>query len=231
MDRARPMQRCRRRDRRRRHGRREPRAGACGARPRGRADRGASVRPVGQPSFDDRTTALSNASRRIFEALGVWPLLEREAAAIRPIHVSDAGASASRASTRRSRGRARSATSSSIASSARRCGSGSDRAPCGSWRRRGCAACSSSTGGSASIAIWAAQDTRYGRSAARRRRGRRAIGAARSSRHRASTWDYEQTALVTNVLTAALPRSRRLRALHALGPAGGAADDAKDGSG
>ena len=45
----------------------------------------------GQPSFDDRTTALSNGSRRIFEALGVWPLLEREATPIRRIHVSDRG--------------------------------------------------------------------------------------------------------------------------------------------
>ncbi|HEX4973217.1 MAG TPA: FAD-dependent oxidoreductase, partial [Steroidobacteraceae bacterium] len=41
----------------------------------------------GQPSFDDRTTAISNGSRRIFEALRVWPLLEREATAIRRIHV------------------------------------------------------------------------------------------------------------------------------------------------
>jgi 2-octaprenyl-6-methoxyphenol hydroxylase len=45
----------------------------------------------GQPSFDDRTTALSNGSRRIFEALRVWPLLDREATAIRRIHVSDRG--------------------------------------------------------------------------------------------------------------------------------------------
>jgi 2-octaprenyl-6-methoxyphenol hydroxylase len=45
----------------------------------------------GQPSFDDRTTAISNGSRRIFEALRVWPLLEREATAIRRIHVSDRG--------------------------------------------------------------------------------------------------------------------------------------------
>lgn len=44
-----------------------------------------------QPSFDDRSTALSNGSRRIFEALGVWPLIEREATAIRRIHVSDRG--------------------------------------------------------------------------------------------------------------------------------------------
>ena len=44
-----------------------------------------------QPSFDERTTALGNASRRIFEGLGVWDQLSREAAAIRAIHVSDAG--------------------------------------------------------------------------------------------------------------------------------------------
>jgi 2-octaprenyl-6-methoxyphenol hydroxylase len=43
------------------------------------------------PSFDDRTTALSNGSRRIFEGLGVWPLLEREATPIRRIHISDQG--------------------------------------------------------------------------------------------------------------------------------------------
>ena len=44
-----------------------------------------------QPSFDDRTTALGNASRRIFEALGVWPRIAPEASPIRTIHVSDAG--------------------------------------------------------------------------------------------------------------------------------------------
>ena len=44
-----------------------------------------------QPSFDDRTTALGNASRRIFESLGVWPDIAPQAAGIRTIHVSDAG--------------------------------------------------------------------------------------------------------------------------------------------
>jgi 2-octaprenyl-6-methoxyphenol hydroxylase len=44
-----------------------------------------------QPSFDERTTALGNASRRIFEALGVWQRMEPQAAAIRSIHVSEAG--------------------------------------------------------------------------------------------------------------------------------------------
>jgi 2-octaprenyl-6-methoxyphenol hydroxylase len=44
-----------------------------------------------QPSFDDRATALGNASRRIFQALGVWPAIAPEAAPIRTIHVSDAG--------------------------------------------------------------------------------------------------------------------------------------------
>jgi len=46
---------------------------------------------ITQPSFDDRTTALGNASRRIFQALGVWPAIAPRAAAIRTIHVSDAG--------------------------------------------------------------------------------------------------------------------------------------------
>lgn len=44
-----------------------------------------------QPSFDERSTALSNGSRRIFEQLGVWSLIEREATPIRRIHVSDRG--------------------------------------------------------------------------------------------------------------------------------------------
>ena len=46
---------------------------------------------AGQPSFDDRTTALSNGSRRIFAGIGVWPLVEREATPIRRIHISDQG--------------------------------------------------------------------------------------------------------------------------------------------
>lgn len=44
-----------------------------------------------QPSFDERTTALGNGSRQIFESLGVWQDMARESAAIRSIHVSDAG--------------------------------------------------------------------------------------------------------------------------------------------
>ena len=44
-----------------------------------------------QPSFDERTTALGNASRRIFEGLGVWERMRHEAAPIRAIHVSEAG--------------------------------------------------------------------------------------------------------------------------------------------
>ncbi len=44
-----------------------------------------------QPSFDERSTALGNASRRIFQQLGVWEQIAREAAAIRTIHVSEAG--------------------------------------------------------------------------------------------------------------------------------------------
>jgi len=43
-----------------------------------------------QPSFDERTTALGNASRRIFEGLGVWRDMQTCAAPIRTIHVSEA---------------------------------------------------------------------------------------------------------------------------------------------
>jgi len=44
-----------------------------------------------QPSFDERTTALSNGSRRIQETLGVWADVDALATPIRKIHVSDRG--------------------------------------------------------------------------------------------------------------------------------------------
>ncbi len=44
-----------------------------------------------QPSFDDRTTALSRSSQRTFEALGLWPEIVAAAAPLRKIHVSDRG--------------------------------------------------------------------------------------------------------------------------------------------
>ena len=44
-----------------------------------------------QPSFDERTTALGNASRRILEVLGVWGGIADQCGVIRAIHVSDAG--------------------------------------------------------------------------------------------------------------------------------------------
>lgn len=46
---------------------------------------------VTHASFDERTTALSNGSRRTFDTLGVWTLIEREATPIKRIHVSDRG--------------------------------------------------------------------------------------------------------------------------------------------
>ena len=55
------------------------------------ARRGVAPGSGAQPSFDDRTTALGNASRRIFESLGVWGDIAPQAAGIRTIHVSDAG--------------------------------------------------------------------------------------------------------------------------------------------
>jgi len=44
-----------------------------------------------QPSFDERTTALSNGSRRILETLDVWETVSGAATPIRKIHVSDQG--------------------------------------------------------------------------------------------------------------------------------------------
>src|SRR6476659_7364585 len=52
---------------------------------------GVSPDSAAQPSFDERTTALGNGSRQIFESLGVWQAMSAESAAIRSIHVSDAG--------------------------------------------------------------------------------------------------------------------------------------------
>lgn len=44
-----------------------------------------------QPSYDDRTIALSYGSRCIFESMGLWSCLEPHAAAIDTIHISDRG--------------------------------------------------------------------------------------------------------------------------------------------
>jgi 2-octaprenyl-6-methoxyphenol hydroxylase len=44
-----------------------------------------------QPSFDERTTAISNGSRRILETLGLWRALASRASPIAKIHVSDMG--------------------------------------------------------------------------------------------------------------------------------------------
>ena len=46
----------------------------------------------GQSSFDDRTTALGNGSRRILQALGAWSLLATHVGPVREIQVSEAGA-------------------------------------------------------------------------------------------------------------------------------------------
>src|SRR5210317_270514 len=45
----------------------------------------------GQPSFDDRSTALSRSTQRMFEAMGLWPDIVAASTPIRAIHVSDQG--------------------------------------------------------------------------------------------------------------------------------------------
>ena len=44
-----------------------------------------------QPSFDDRSTALSRSTQRMFEAMGLWDGIRATSTAIRSIHVSDKG--------------------------------------------------------------------------------------------------------------------------------------------
>ena len=44
-----------------------------------------------QPSFDERSTALSRSSQRTFEALGLWADIVAASTPIRHIHVSDRG--------------------------------------------------------------------------------------------------------------------------------------------
>jgi 2-octaprenyl-6-methoxyphenol hydroxylase len=44
-----------------------------------------------QPSFDDRSTALSRSTQRMFEAMGLWDDLIPAATPIRRIHISDQG--------------------------------------------------------------------------------------------------------------------------------------------
>lgn len=44
-----------------------------------------------QPSFDDRSTALSRSSRRMFEAMGLWNEIAAASTPIKSIHVSERG--------------------------------------------------------------------------------------------------------------------------------------------
>lgn len=49
------------------------------------------IKAENQPSYDSKGLALSLASTQIFEHLGIWPRLTAEACPIRHIHVSDRG--------------------------------------------------------------------------------------------------------------------------------------------
>lgn len=44
-----------------------------------------------QPSYDDRAIALAYGSAKVFEAMGLWPLLQKHVSPIKKIHVSDRG--------------------------------------------------------------------------------------------------------------------------------------------
>lgn len=49
------------------------------------------VESAAQPSFDARTTALSNGTRKILSTMGVWDAVAAEATPIRSIHISERG--------------------------------------------------------------------------------------------------------------------------------------------
>lgn len=46
---------------------------------------------AGQPGYDDRAIALAYGTRRVFEAIGVWPALREQVEPIVDIHVSERG--------------------------------------------------------------------------------------------------------------------------------------------
>lgn len=50
-----------------------------------------TLHSASQPSFDDRTVALSYGSRQILERMGLWSPLESRVEAIKTIHISDRG--------------------------------------------------------------------------------------------------------------------------------------------
>ncbi|MEM9532943.1 MAG: FAD-dependent oxidoreductase, partial [Pseudomonadota bacterium] len=52
----------------------------------------APFRDTAPPTFDDRTLALSQASQNILDGIGLWSALERDRTAIRQVHVSQPGA-------------------------------------------------------------------------------------------------------------------------------------------
>ncbi|GJL82905.1 MAG: 2-octaprenyl-6-methoxyphenyl hydroxylase [marine bacterium B5-7] len=44
-----------------------------------------------QPSFDERTIALTYASKQVFKGIGIWPAIAADACPIESIHISDRG--------------------------------------------------------------------------------------------------------------------------------------------
>jgi 2-octaprenyl-6-methoxyphenol hydroxylase len=51
----------------------------------------AAAPPAGAPAWDERCIALNDASRRLFEAWGVWPAMQAAAAPILATHISEQG--------------------------------------------------------------------------------------------------------------------------------------------
>ena len=166
------------------------------------------------PSFDERTTALANGTVRAFRTLGVWAGMEREAAPIRKIHVSDQGSVRHRAH-RRGRTRARGARLRHSEPSDRcralgRAGAGRRRRHHRPGTRRSTTA--TPTRGSCEYEMqWRAARVA---GPTRRRGRRRALRDPRPGRHRGGPHRIRTDRDHGDAHDAALPRFRRVRTLH-----------------
>ena len=167
------------------------------------------------PSFDERTTALANGSVRTYRALGVWRDMEREATAIHRIHVSEQG----RFGVARIDAAEQGIEALGYVISNRAIGAALWPVLAARERVRVIAPArvvdTSNEGATASTSARGGDRPDDDRCEARDRGGRRAIGAARAGGNRGRALGLCADRNRGDADHATLPRSRRLRALHA----------------
>ena len=199
-------------------GRRLARARPRAARPAGsRWSRRPRPTHGDHPSFDERTTALANGSVRVFRSLGVWRHMEREATPIRRIHVSDQG----RFGTARIDAAEQGLESLGYVVPNRVIGAGLQaglaQLPDARGVRTGARAGQRAGRRRPAAALRDRRRRARDRRAPRRRGGRRALAGARAGRHRGRALGLRPDRDHRHAGDPALPRPRRLRALHRRG--------------